>query len=80
MTPANILGNQLLRQTSGQVDIPDDRLTSFLYELMRDHVPPGIVMELVNSSTGETIQYTNGYLAKMAQHFADRLRNNRPGT
>lgn len=34
--------NQKLRIRSGEVNI-DSKLTSFLYELMRDHLPPGEV-------------------------------------
>jgi hypothetical protein len=63
-----------LRQRSGHVVI-SSRLVSFLYQLMRDHVPPGIVEELVIESEDEPeITYTNGWLAKYAEDLAGRLK------
>jgi len=35
-----------LRERSGQVE-SDDPLVSFLYQLMRDHLAPGVVEELM---------------------------------
>lgn len=64
-----------LRQRSGTVII-NSRLVSFLYELMRDHVTPGIVEELIRSSEGEPeITYTNGWLARYAEDLANRLKD-----
>ena len=65
--------NQKLRIRSGEVNI-DSKLTSFLYELMRDHLPPGEVETLVkNSETESQCQYTNGWLALYANDLAKRL-------
>lgn len=64
-----------LRAESGSVD-SDDPLVSFLYELMRDHVPVGVVEQAVsNSPPGRTVQFTNGWLASYAADVATRLRS-----
>jgi hypothetical protein len=53
-----------------------DRLTSFLYVLMRDHLPPGVVTEVaIDSYIGEgPFVLSNGYLAKFAEHLTHKLR------
>lgn len=64
-----------LRERSGSVLI-DSRLVSFLYQLMRDHVTPGIVEEILNESIPEpNVLYTNGWLAKYAEDVANRLKD-----
>jgi hypothetical protein len=63
-----------LRERSGTVQI-NSRLVSFLYELMRDHLPVGIVEELVQASKEPDVTYTNGWLAKYAQDLANRLKD-----
>lgn len=68
--------NLALRRSSGRIN--DKRATvSFLYELMRDHLPAGTVEELVRRnemvSESNEAQFTNGHLAQYAQHLADRL-------
>ena len=61
-----------LRRASACVDI-NSKLTSFLYELMRDHVTPGKVQELVQDAQVAEVQYTNGWLAEYAHYLAGRL-------
>lgn len=62
-----------IRERSGSVDI-DSYLVSFLYELMRDHLPPGVVEEIVLNSIGDSeCKYSNGWLAKYAEDIANRL-------
>ena len=51
----------------------ESRLVSFLYELMRDHVTPGIVEEVLRNSSVDKTTYTNGWLAKYASDIAERL-------
>jgi polyhydroxyalkanoate synthesis regulator phasin len=64
-----------LRETSGSV-VFDDALTSFLYELMRDHLSTGTVEQLVVNATNNTdILFTNGWLAKYANNLAEELTN-----
>ena len=63
-----------LRERSATVPI-NSRLVSFLYELMRDHLPAGIVEELVQASKESDVTYTNGWLAKYAQDLANRLKD-----
>lgn len=71
MTNSN---NDLLREESGNITI-NSKLVSFLYELMRDHLPAGIVQELVNNSiNNDDVIYTNGYLAKYAEYLANKLK------
>jgi len=53
-----------------------DRLTSFLYLLMRDHLPSGVVTEVaIDAYIGEgPFTLSNGYLAKFAEHLTSKLR------
>jgi len=73
--------DQQLFERSGKV-VGHSPLVSFLYDLMRDHLPPGVVERLVRESGlvgGETpyghwaTTYTNGWLAMYAKDVADRL-------
>ena len=67
--------NVAMRERSGTVQI-NSRLVSFLYELMRDHLPPGVIEEIVRASEGESdVVYTNGWLAQYAQDIANRLKD-----
>jgi hypothetical protein len=76
------MSNKIVREASGKVIYPSsDWLTSFLYELMRDAIPAGQVETIVRSieekarkSGLEDILYTNGWLAKYANHLAERIR------
>ena len=64
-----------LREQSGHVTI-DSHLVSFLYELIRDHLPAGVVEKIVQESEyNSNIIYTNGWLAKYAENLANRLSN-----
>lgn len=62
-----------LKEDSGNVKIKD-KLTSFLYELMRDYVTPGKVQELLQNSSDEETEYTNGYLARYAEYLSKELK------
>lgn len=64
--------------------IKNVKLVSFLYELMRDHVPPGIVEGILvrdekcgvgnNGNAGDyKLSMCNGYLGNYAEDVADRL-------
>lgn len=69
----NKINNQI-RDDSNCIII-NDKLVSFLYEIIRDHLPPGKVEEIVKNSEfeGDT-KYSNGWLAKYAEYLAKRLR------
>lgn len=62
-----------LREASGHIE-RDSKLISFLYELMRDHLPPGVVEKLVQDSQVSECLYTNGWLALYAEDLANRLK------
>lgn len=66
-----------LREASGNVEITS-RLVSFLYELMRDHLPPGTVEGIVQTCSDPSVQYTNGWLARYAEDVAKRLLDETP--
>jgi hypothetical protein len=64
---------EAIRERSGNVEI-DSILVSFLYELMRDHVTPGVIEVIMQNSIKESkVMYTNGWLAKYAEDLALRL-------
>jgi len=64
-----------LRRDSGNVKSKDP-LTSFLYTLMRDHLPTGtveaIIQEIELYKNNEII-FTNGWLAQYAENLANRI-------
>jgi len=62
------------REDSG--NIIGDRLSAFFYHLMRDHLPFGVISGLVKQVMcyREPVKFTNGWLAKGAKHYANRLR------
>jgi len=65
--------NHALRTRSGEVII-DCPLTSFLYTLMRDHLPAGEVERLVRDSiSNQAVAFTNGWLARYAEDATNRL-------
>jgi hypothetical protein len=66
------LEDSILRSESGSVDI-NSKLVSFLYELMRDHLPPGKIEDIVRRSQDNDVEYTNGWLANYALNVATRL-------
>jgi hypothetical protein len=69
--------NNKLRSDSGNIEF-EDTLTSFLYILMRDHVPAGVVEGLARdvANEGSMIStYSNGFLAQYANNLANYLKN-----
>jgi len=68
--------NKDLREKSGAVRSKDP-LVCFLYLLMRDHVPAGVISKIANDSKTNTDGhiYTNGFIAEFAKYIAERLRN-----
>lgn len=66
--------NVALRERSGAIE-SKDQLVAFLYDLMRDHLPIGTVETLVRGQKGyKSFTFTNGWLAKIAEDMANRLR------
>jgi hypothetical protein len=66
-----------LRERSGSVDSKDP-LVGFLYILMRDHLPvgmvEGIMRDHVNVETDDVDNYSNGWLAEYAKDLSKRLK------
>jgi hypothetical protein len=75
MRDHDAIENVGLRERSGSIN-SEDRLVSFLYELMRDHLPVGTVEDVLRNSMMKETQFTNGYLAKYAEDIAARMREN----
>jgi hypothetical protein len=64
-----------MRRRSGSVTI-DCKFTSFLYTLMRDHVQPGDIEDIMlNHMSDEPVEYSNGWLALYANDVATRLQS-----
>ena len=69
-----------LREDSGTIT-DEKNLVCFLYLLMRDHLTPGVVANLLGKSqTGLENYYTNGWLAQYAQWVAEELRGENAST
>lgn len=57
--------------------VTKNKLTVFIYLLMRDEVTPGIVEKAVQDSENNKdypIRLTNGHLARYAEEIAERLK------
>jgi hypothetical protein len=68
--------NLLVKEASGNIMIRG-KLTSFLYELIRDYLPAGEVELIVRNCSESEVSYTNGWLAKYAENLAERLKDNK---
>lgn len=72
--------NDELHRRSGEVST-DDPLTSLFYSLLRDHVQPGVLENLVREiefAKHEDMiiaKLSNGWLARYADDLAQRIRN-----
>ena len=67
--------NADLRRDSGSVQ-HQNKLISFLYELMRDELSAGkveLIMKHVDMENHQVIHYSNGWLAEYAANMAKRL-------
>lgn len=64
--------NEKLREASGNID-SDSKLVAFLYDLMRDHLPHGVIERLLRDNENPKACYTNGWLAQYAQYVAEEL-------
>lgn len=67
--------NGVLRYTSGNVQ-SDNAFDSFLYLLMRDHLPPGKVETILREvfDDKQPSGFTNGWLAEYARYVRTRLQ------
>jgi len=64
-----------IREASKCTDYKD-KMVEFLYVLMRDYLPCGLVEEIMRKHvTGEMTKYCNGWLADYAFYVASRLEN-----
>jgi len=63
-----------IRERSGEVN-SEDPLVSFLYILMRDHLPTGVVEGIMKDHVpDQVVKFTNGWLANYAKDIAERLK------
>lgn len=64
-----------IRSRSGSVD-SSDPLVAFFYTLMRNHVTPGVIEEMMIDGLDEPreVQYSNGWLASYAIDLVNRFR------
>jgi len=63
-----------LRNEEGEV-VSNDPLVVFLYVLLKEHLPSGVIEEIINKHTyQETTTFTNSWLAGYAKDLAARLR------
>lgn len=63
-------------ERSGKIKITN-KLVSFIYELMRDHITPGVLESIVQNSLDSEVYYTNGWLALYAEDIAKRLTDSK---
>ena len=66
-----------MRSRSGNIN-GSGRLIAFLYELIRDHVTPGVIEKLMIGLEGgsdTTYEYSNGWLATYCMDVAARLHD-----
>lgn len=69
------MNNDELREKTGNFK-STDKLTNFLYLLMRDELTCGFVEKLIRESEKKKeILFTNGYLAAYAELLSERLKN-----
>ncbi len=61
-----------MRSASGSVN-SSHTLDAFLYLLMRDHVTPGEVEDIMNQITVDVSEFSNGWLAENAIDVRKRL-------
>jgi len=62
-----------LRDLTGNVQ-SNDKVTNLLYKLMKDHLPVGVVEDLVLDTLNvDVTTYRNGHLAEYAAHLSDLL-------
>jgi ATP-dependent Clp protease ATP-binding subunit ClpA len=73
--PYHQADNTALRERSGEVTSTHP-LVTFLYLIIRDHLPAGTVEAVVRevSNDQQPTTFTNGYLAQYAQDLAERLQ------
>lgn len=70
--------NEQLYEESGRFNTKDP-LVCLLYELLRDHISPGKLEQLVRSNEdNEEFVLTNGFIANYALHLAMRIRCHNP--
>jgi hypothetical protein len=64
-----------IRKQSGEIN-SNDKLTCFMYLLGRDHLPLGIIEEIMLKIQDKDmeIEYSNGWLAQYAQNISSRLK------
>ena len=70
-----VKASKTMKKDSGEVK-SDDKLMCFLYLLGRDHMPLGVIENIMLKISDEkgAVEYSNGWLANYSQNVANRLR------
>lgn len=63
-----------IRERSGSIN-SKDRLVTFLYLLLRDHLSAGTVEEIMKQLSSDESCFCNGWTAQHAMDIAERLKN-----
>lgn len=64
-----------IRERSGEVD-STDKMVAFFYLLIRDHITPGLMEQVIKQNdltTIEKTQFSNGWLAEYCKDIVERL-------
>lgn len=68
-----------MRAASGNI-VSEDKLTLFMYILLRDHFSVGLLEKIVSdieSSEAKVFSFTNGWVAQYAINLSKRIKSSR---
>lgn len=67
------MNNEEMASISGSIT-SEDKTVMLLYILLRDHVTPGRLEQIVQDLPDKKADFTNGWLAQYAKNLAERLK------
>lgn len=62
------------RSTASKAGESKDPFVAFIYTLLRDHVPAGVIAAIVKDLGTKDCVYSNGWLVAYASDIVERLR------
>lgn len=76
--PMRTKKNKEIYEASGEISFPaSDKLTSLMYEILRDVAPAGAIegklRQIEEETTEGYVLYSNGWLANYAKFLANRI-------